>query len=91
MSRKPVIVAFIILQAGWSAVQAFGFCFNFGGGSNNRADFYNRPPPAVGFGPGVYNYPYSPVVPTPLYMPYYPPPPAQGYYESRMPEPVENE
>ena len=89
MSTKIAIAAFIILQTGVSVAQAFGFCFNFGGGNNARADFYNRPPPAVGFGPGMYNYPYSPVAPVPLYMPYYPPPPAPGFYEIKPPDPVE--
>ncbi len=89
MYRKPVIVAFIFLLAGLSTAQAFGFCFNFGSGSNSRADFYNRPPPAVGFGPGVYNYPHSPVIPAPLYLPYYAVPRPPGFYENRTPGPIE--
>lgn len=90
MFRKPVIVAIFILQAGWSTVQAFGFCFNLGGNAN-RADFYNnnRPPPAVGFGPGIYNYPYSPVAPMPLYRPYYPRRLPVEFYRDRASGPVE--
>ena len=95
MSRKTadllVVAALIALLAGWSTAQAFSFCFSFGGGSNNRPDFYNRPPPAVGFGPGVYQtYPYSPVGAAPLYTPYYPPPPPPGFYGGSKPQPLES-
>ncbi len=87
MYRNSVIVAFIVLLAGLSTAQAF--CFNFGSGSKNQADFYNRPPPAVGFGSGVYNYPHSPVIPAPLYMPYYAVPRPPEFYENRTPGPIE--
>ena len=83
MSGKPgkLLLAFtlIVLLAGWSAVQAFSFCFSFGGGGKNRSDYYNRPPPAVGFGQGIYNYPYSPVMAAPFYTPYYLPSPPPGF------------
>jgi hypothetical protein len=96
MSRKSadllVVTTLIVLLAGWSTAQAFSFCFSFGGGSNNRSDFYNRPPPAVGFGPGVYQvYPYSPVVAAPLYRPYYPPSPPPGFYGGSTPQSPESE
>ena len=90
-----VVAVLTALLAGWSAAEAFSFCFSFGG-SNNRSDFYNRPPPAVGFGPGLYQrYPYSPVIAEPLYppyyRPYYPPPPSPDYYGGSTPQPLESE
>ena len=87
-----VVAVLIALLAGWSTAQAFSFCFSFGGGSNNRSDFYNRPPPAVGFGPGVYqSYPYSPAIVAPLYLPSYPLPPPPGFYGGSAPQSLESE
>ena len=90
-SRLPVALALIALLAWSSAAGAFGFCFSFGGGSNNRSDFYRGPPPSVGYGPGIYQaYPYSPVLAGPYNGgAYYLPPPLAPQYESISAKPVE--
>ncbi len=72
----PVALTLIALLAWSSAAGAFGFCFSFGGSSNNRSDFYRGPPPPVGFGPGIYQaYPYSPILAGPYRGPFYISPP----------------
>lgn len=78
-----VVLSLLVLLAGSSAAQAFGFCFSFGGGGKHRSDYYRGPPPPAGFGPGIYQaYPYSPVFAGPYGSGgFYPPPPPMPQYE----------
>ena len=71
--RNLSVVLPVLVMLAWNGcVQAFSFCFSFGGGGSQRSHYNDYPLSYPGRMPGRYGvYPYSPVPAYPAYGSYY--------------------